>query len=118
RVRIKIGNDRQRPVAGGFATLWKNRGTHFMWPGPAGKTCPKSVNCGEILPNSYALEQAGSGGTQVIVLLGVDCGQSSAKHPSNAGPTRTLCIASDIKARFGKQIQRAAEPLSFAKSFF
>jgi hypothetical protein len=89
-----------------------------MWPGPAGKTCPKSVNCGEILPNSYALEQAGSGGTQVIVLLGANCGQSSAEHPSDAGPTRTLCIASDIKARFGKQIQRAAEPLSFAKSFF
>jgi hypothetical protein len=38
----------------------------ILWPGARGKTCPKSVNCGEILPNSYDLEQAGICGTQGI----------------------------------------------------
>jgi hypothetical protein len=28
-VRLKIREDRQGPVAGGFATLWKNGGAHL-----------------------------------------------------------------------------------------
>jgi hypothetical protein len=40
--------------------------------GARGETGPKSVNCAEILPNSYDLEQAGVCGTQVTVLLGMD----------------------------------------------
>jgi hypothetical protein len=44
---------------------------------------PKSVNCEEILPNSYDLEQAGGWGTQVIVLLGTDNARSSEEHPSD-----------------------------------
>jgi hypothetical protein len=44
---------------------------------------PKSVNCEEILSNSYDLEQAGGWGTQVIVLLGTDKAPSSEEHPSD-----------------------------------
>jgi hypothetical protein len=29
RVRLKIRNDRQSPVAGRFASLWKNGGAHL-----------------------------------------------------------------------------------------
>lgn len=49
---------------------------------PQGKQARKSVNCGEILPNSYDLKQAGIGGTQVIVLLSADTRQSSDEYPS------------------------------------
>src|ERR1041385_8157275 len=55
--------------------------------GAAGTTGSKSVNCGEILPNSYDLKQAGVCGTQVIVLLGEDRERSSDQYPSAKSQT-------------------------------
>jgi hypothetical protein len=80
RIICEIRDDGQGPLTGHFASLWKNGGTHFA--GWRGLKTPKSVNCGEILPNSYGLEQVTNCGLQVIVLLGADKAQSSEEHPS------------------------------------
>jgi hypothetical protein len=104
-------------MAGRFASLWKNGGAHLSGEA-AGKTGPKSVNCGEILPNSYGLEQTGVCGTQVIVLLGMDNSSSSEEHPSEVGPGRQFCGTPMQKEPSDKQNAVAVRILFFAKRFF
>src|SRR5215469_16354027 len=59
RISFKISKDRQGPHSGCIAALWKNGGTHLL-DGAAGITAQNQRIGGEILPNSYALEQIGA----------------------------------------------------------
>lgn len=70
---------------------------------------PKSLNCGEILPNSYGLEQAVGCGTQVIVLLGADSDPSSDEHPSTDGHAFKLISFPPMK-RVRETYRTSADP--------